>query len=694
MNLEVNLKEWLLPVADLELGERVFSQAVTRWQTGHETLDYAILLDALSAGMAALRGIEDSPRNEGELGVLLREGVGDDELGRDLLMEPHALGWFHQHWGTRGRKNSFAGHHHREEKHVGQTVSTRLYTPRWVADFLARWALWGLESNEIPSICDPAVGGGQMLFAGLEALRRRYPDQSLSVLVGRLHGTDLDPRAVEVTRRGLKLEVGRVLGRRCLESEALIDRQIRVDDGLFGDEGAYDVVLTNPPYMGVRSMPWELKERLREVWSPYHGDLYAAFIARCHQLATRRVGILAQQTLWYLSSFAKARADLLGMGHLQVFMHLGPHAFESLSGEKANVVAFVQCAEGTGEKGPTTFFDFRELKSSGEKRDAYEAALRQGETSSEQVRSMDVEVFSIIPRQPIAHWLPSALRRWFGEDRCLGDMAEIPGGQNKTGNNGQFLRPFDEVEPEDIRFSGALWPGGREEGSWVFYSKGGRFSPWWGNWRWVVDWSEEARRFYAENRTSNLLDEVYWFREGICYTDFGGARFNARWMPPGCLFDMAGPAIFPHPNRENDDVRLFALLAILNSTAARALLNALNPTLHYQVRDLRLLPMPMWNREQEEMLAALARGLVEDLRFLSRFNADTPLFSSRIGPEERVLARKVITGLPAREAHLDHMVCELYDVPEMALSAGEGARHPLLAGAESALAQVREIHIE
>ena len=120
------------------------------------------------------------------------------------------------------------------------------------------------------------------------------------------------------------------------------------------------------------------------------------------------------------------------------------------------------------------------------------------------------------------------------------------------------------------------------------YAKGGPFCKWHGNLERVVDWSEEARGFYGSNPTSNLLAERFWYREGITYSDFGGRAFSARWLPPGALFDMAGPAIFV----DQSELSLTFWLGFLNSPLVCHLLNADNPTIHYQVDNLRRLPLP------------------------------------------------------------------------------------------------------
>jgi hypothetical protein len=319
--------------------------------------------------------------------------------------------------------------------------------------------------------------------------------------------------------------------------------------------------------------------------------------------------VLAQQTVWFLSRFEKARSWLLDEAELVSFAHLGAHAFANLSGEKANVVAFVQ-KKRSSDNAETTFVDLRAF---GDAEAKYSAFVDRREQVT---RSEPTAAFDILPGRVLAHWLPQRLRRHFQTGRRLADFADVPGSQNKTGRNRRYVKKWSDISPDKLRSAPAIAGDvGSREGKWVFYSKGGRFSPWWGNWQNVVDWSDEARRFYAENRTSNLLDEQWWFREGICYTDFGGRTFNARLMPAGCVFDMAGPAVFAHDDSPDT---LYALLAVLNSTPVRALLNAMNPSLHYQVRDLRNLPVPEWSDALEAELVQPALCLHRQPRYERR----------------------------------------------------------------------------
>lgn len=653
----------------LENGELAMGEVAERVRREYGGADaYGIVLDELTRRIGSRLGISVDDWLEEER----RVDLGD--LPDRLLEEPHALGWFHQHFGESDREASHRAHNRREEKHDSASVTTQLYTPRWVADCLAERAISGAES-ERPSVLDPAVGGGQMLLAAYDVKARRRPEAPPERLVSALSGVDIDARAVEVSRRNLKLHVARRAGERVPAAEESIDASIRVADGLFDEIEPRDVVLTNPPYMGARSMPEELKGRIREEFEPFHRDLYAAFIRRCLQLATGRVGLLAQQTIWFLKSYRAARRRLLEEGEIDLFVHLGAHAFRSLDGEKANVVAFVQspeCAPGGGE--PTTFIDLRAHDAPGAKREALQGALARGESdgsegSGEYRTELSTEALRVLPGSPMSYWLPASLRRSFEGERRLADVADIPGCQNKTGANRRYVREWSDVPRE------SLWldPLGSDPRSaperrpppdgvrWILYSKGGRYAPWWGNWGSVVDWSEEARAFYEDNSTSNLLPERYRFRQGICYTDFGGSTFNARWMPAGVVFDMAGPAIFPDRDGVDDPRRrLFALLALLNTSPVRSLLNAMNPSIHYQVTDLRRLPLPPWSEETGERLAELAMENTLEVRRIAAAVESSPV-GWEGGPVEPADAlSSAVERCRERERAIEKIAHEIY----------------------------------
>ncbi|WP_340540314.1 N-6 DNA methylase [Nocardioides sp. GXZ039] len=138
--------------------------------------------------------------------------------------------------------------------------SGSFYTPPALVEWLLDRAL---STDAEGPLLDPACGTGNVLVA---ALRRLGPEAS-----DRLHGTDLDPIAVAITRLRLRREAPSV------EPRVLAER-IRVADGLGEHPAApFAVVIGNPPFLG------QLRGRTADPTRPGLGaytDTSAAFLHR------------------------------------------------------------------------------------------------------------------------------------------------------------------------------------------------------------------------------------------------------------------------------------------------------------------------------------------------------------------------------------------------------------------------------
>lgn len=154
------------------------------------------------------------------------------------------------------------------------------------------------------------------------------------------------------------------------------------------------------------------------------------------------------------------------------------------------------------------------------------------------------------------------------------------GSQNITGNNEKYLRYHWEVESDKV---GQTY--------WVFYAKGGDYRKYYGNLEMVIDWRDSARNFYATNKTSNLLSEHFWFREGVTYSAVTSRGTGFRYLPKGCIFDKGGPSIAIKDN-------LYYLLALLNSKTAELYFRVLNPSINLQVKDIKALPILVEDKDK------------------------------------------------------------------------------------------------
>ena len=142
----------------------------------------------------------------------------------------------------------------------------------------------------------------------------------------------------------------------------------------------YDVVTANPPYLSRRGMNDEMAEFLDKHYPEAKGDLYAAFIARCAELAgeTGRVGMITQQSFMFISSYEKLRTGLMQNFAIETMAHTGPHAFPEIQGEKVNTTAFVLRREddlALRAANQGTYFRLVHAPDADAKRVAFEQAL-------------------------------------------------------------------------------------------------------------------------------------------------------------------------------------------------------------------------------------------------------------------------------------------------------------------------------
>lgn len=199
------------------------------------------------------------------------------------------------------------------------------YTPRWVVDYIVRQTVGRyLEEHSYDDvmnvkILDPACGSGSFLIRAFDVLLDHHASikgKSSSeldrydrwrILTGNIYGVDVDPQAVEIARLNLLL---RAVARRDL-LPSLADN-IRLGNSLisggedelrpyFGDgwrdkrpfdwqqefpdimaRGGFDIVIGNPPYVRIQTIPRAEADYYRATYNAAHGafDLYVLFIER------------------------------------------------------------------------------------------------------------------------------------------------------------------------------------------------------------------------------------------------------------------------------------------------------------------------------------------------------------------------------------------------------------------------------
>jgi hypothetical protein len=261
----------------------------------------------------------------------------------------------------------------------------------------------------------------------------------------------------------------------------------------------YDVVLTNPPYMTSRNMNAVLKQYLQHAYPMAKSDLYAAFVQRCTEwLATGgRLGMITQQSFMFISSYEKLRTFLRQRIAIETIPHVGPRAFDEITGEKVNTTLLVFRREPeTHARDAAVGVYVRLVKEpdGGAKQRRFEQAvtrLRAGQPDAVVLRYRQGD-FDAIPGSPWVYWITPGLRRLFETLPKLGEIAQPRQGL-ATADNFRFLRYWWEVGTARIGFGCQS----REESEsrlekWYPYMKGGLYRRWYGNQDYIINYGQNG----------------------------------------------------------------------------------------------------------------------------------------------------------------------------------------------------------
>lgn len=327
----------------------------------------------------------------------------------------------------------------------------------------------------------------------------------------------------------------------------------------------YDVVITNPPYMGSSGMSIKLSDYVKRDYPDSKSDLFAVFIERCGQM-TKKNGyqaMITQHAWMFLASYENIRKKISKKAIINM-AHLGARAFEEIGGEIVQTTSFVigntflNNYLGTYCRlvDPTTQTGKEELFIKGKER-----------YISNQLR------FQKIPGEPIAYWISDQFANCY--DNELLEKVAFSDGQILTGNNDKYLKLLWEVNAHDI-----------ESRKWALHAKGGEFRRWYGNIDTVVKFDPITIQHYKRDKIARFPKDEILFRRGITWTLVSmNPLFGVRELGENLTFNKAAATIL-----FNDETIIDYVLGFLNSKVSQALLRIINPTMNNNIKDILNMP--------------------------------------------------------------------------------------------------------
>ena len=341
----------------------------------------------------------------------------------------------------------------------------------------------------------------------------------------------------------------------------------------------YDVIVTNPPYMGASGMSNRLGEFIKKNYPDSKADLFAVFMEKgITMLKSNGYNSMVTMQSWmFLSSFESMRKKIISTNVITNLMHMENMVMGIAFGTAVSIFRNFFCASYKGTYNHITLADIEDGKP------------KEFPVKKNRFSQISIDSFSKIPGSPVAYWVSDQLLSAF-EKANLSDVAKPRQGL-ATGDNDRFLRMWYEVNNMNIGF--AL--NNREEAiqsrkKWFPCNKGGNYRKWYGNNDFIVNWENdgfEIRNNIDENGKvkSRPQNVDYYFKEGMTWSTLSSASLGMRYSPIGHIFETKGSVCFP-----NNNSYLLYLLALMNSVIVNSVMDFISPTMDYHEGPLGKVP--------------------------------------------------------------------------------------------------------
>ena len=339
----------------------------------------------------------------------------------------------------------------------------------------------------------------------------------------------------------------------------------------------YDVTITNPPYMGKKSLNENIKKYLDKYYNDVKTDLYSTFIKKCINLTKPNglCGMVTIHTWMFIKSYEQLRELILNKTTIINMVHSGAATFEELNSFNVLATAFILKINIIKEY-QSSFIRLTDYLSKDEKINQF--------NDKNNIFYKSQSIFNSIPTTPFVYWVSNKIIGNFMDKLKIKDLCDLKQGL-ATGDNNRFVRFWYEVEWNIIGFN--IKDSSETINSnlkWFPYNKGGNFRKWYGNNEYVINWENNGYELKNYER-SVLRNKDYYFKEGITYSLFGFENFGVRYKDYGFIFDVSGSSIFVKKDY------LYYILSFLASNVAFLYLSTLAPTVNFQVGNISNLPL-------------------------------------------------------------------------------------------------------
>lgn len=355
----------------------------------------------------------------------------------------------------------------------------------------------------------------------------------------------------------------------------------------------YDVVVTNPPYMGSSGMNEKLSKFVKTHFTNEKNDLFSCFITKGNGMIKKNGynAMVTMQSWMFLSSFENMRKKILDDFSIIDLLHMDNMVMGIAFGTSATVFRKKIDSNYIGTYNQITLKDINK-----------NGTPNSFPVSNNRFNQIPTTNFSKIPGSPIAYWVSENIVNAFLSNKPLKNFAQPKQGLSTTDNN-RFVRIWTEVSFNKIGFNYTKQDAINSNIKWFPLNKGGEYRKWFGNNEYLVNFQHNG--FEIKNSVLNkypylktpdfvVKNQQYYFKENGTWSAISSGKISVRYSSKGYIISNAGMAIFCDTNN------LKYIIAFMNSKCvSEKLLKVINQTLNFNAGDIEKLPLLLKNDSKE-----------------------------------------------------------------------------------------------
>jgi len=369
----------------------------------------------------------------------------------------------------------------------------------------------------------------------------------------------------------------------------------------------YDVVCTNPPYMGGSGMNATLSDFIKKNYPDYKSDLFSAFVVKCTKMAKLEgyLGFLTPYVWMFIQSYEKMRNYIYSTRTIETLIQFEYSAFEEAI---VPICTFVLKNSKVRKNG--AYLRLTEFRGGMEvqRQKALEAISNH---KCGFYYESNAENFSKIPGSPVAYWVSEKIYSAFSKI-LLKKVAEPKQGM-VTRDNNRFMRLWWEIGFTKMALNVYSHIESKEsDKKWYPCTSGGSYRKWYGNIESVVNFENDGKEIIAFSG-SHIKNREYYFRESVTWSAISSSKPSMRFVKKGFLPEHAGNCLY------GTSEQLIYLQSFVNSNVGLYFLEILSPTLNYNVGDISNLPIIIPNSDNSKMI----KELTLELRKISKKDWDS-----------------------------------------------------------------------